>query len=458
MANKIDFSNLNILSLELPKPSQTRKVYSCIHMQNLSLVVQWGKGTIKRVESSSHEYRKAAFRYMWRFRYRLDGKRTSMDFGSWPEIEQDRAVEIAEGLGREAANGVDIGAKKRDAINATFATNIVADSNRTVSALCRSFLKWRESNVPGKVETTKFYRSKINNHILPRFGLFAINALTAWVWQEYLRKIADGGSENLAIQVNSTLSVVYSFGVESEDFDEIKANPFLRLPLRKQLKPSNPGDRFFSNTELYQWMNEISTVASPARWRCLMLQLYQGTRIKEVVDISISDLAFLGQSYIPIVVKGGRESKTMVSPQAISLIKDQLRVYVSEGVKPKYLFEEAGVKFDTAKMGGFIRTIRDKGWLQFQSHDLRRTLRTWLQEFGAPKEIRDQMTDHVIPKGKDSSYDHAARLAEKLRWAKLWADKLDEIKVSSSAFTMSISTAIDEDEQQEISDLLGLLT
>ncbi len=391
-------------------------------------------------------------------RQRLNGNRTSLDIGCWPDINQDQAVRIAADLTLDVKNGIDIAAKKREALKTTFANNVIAESSTTIRALCAAFLLWRESSFPDKASTTEFYRSKINNHILPRFGLLAIGGLTPWVWQEYLRELANEHSENLAIQVNATLSAAYSFGADSEQFDEIESNPFFRLPVRRQLKPSAPGDRFFSNIELHQWMNEINSVATPARWRCLMLQLYQGVRIKEVTDIAIVDLSSINDGYLSIIVKGGRVSKTMLSRQAIDLIKDQLKHYVSEGVKPKHLFEEEGGKFNTKSVGGFVRDIRKRGWLQFRSHDLRRTMRTWLQEFGCPKEIRDQMTDHVIPRGKDSSYDHAARLAEKLRWAQLWADKLDEIKESSSAFTMSISTALEEKEQDEINDLLGLLT
>ena len=58
-----------------------------------------------------------------------------------------------------------------------------------------------------------------------------------------------------------------------------------------------------------------------------------GKNIFEVLDIKINDLKTLSQSEIKVVIKGGKDGYTMLSTQAIELIKRQMRYLIENDIK-----------------------------------------------------------------------------------------------------------------------------
>lgn len=455
---KYDLSNLNIQSITLPNAREKKQQYSSQFLPGLQLVVMWRNGVPKAAidiaRSDPHTY----FRYIWRFRYtKANGTRSSIDLGFWPRVTQEQAVSLAKDVLLSVEEGLDP-VKDRCAVKEITIPMQSPQTEKMVGNLLARFSKWRRESYADKKTTNDFYDKIINLHILPKWGLFGIDAITPWSWQEYIREVKQKKSNSLAKQVHSTWRAVFSYAVQSDDYPHITANPFLQLPVIKEIGVT-PRDRYLTPQELHQWMNEIYTRGTETQSRILMFQLYQGIRIQEVLNIKIEDLKQLTESKIPIIVKGARPATTMVSKQSIEVIKAQLRYLVDNGLKHQYLFPShtnPKLPYTTRDMGSEVVKIR-RNWIHFSTHDLRRTMRTWLQRFGCSKEMRDIMLNHSVPTGKDASYDHATQLDSQLYWAQYWADKLDEIRQNPEAFKMDSDTSIDSESASELNDLLGQL-
>lgn len=455
---KLDLSDAKISSLSLPVVGKQKVSYSSTFISGLSLIIQWRNGVYAPAEvvrASPHEY----LRFFWRYRYtKANGKRSSIDLGFWPTLKQDEAVEEARHVLSAAQGGHDVIQEKRLEQEITL-PKFSANSDRKVSYLMLHFLAWRQDKHRQKLETNDFYEKKIKKHVLPRWGLYDCEAVTPWAWQEYIRQLAAEKSHSLAKQVHASWRAAFSYATQSDNFPMIESNPYLGLKVVKELKVK-VGDRYLDNEELHKWMNEINSREEPTQTNILMLQLYQGIRISEVLNIKISDLKLLHKSEIPIIVKGQRSSRMMLSSQAIELIKSQLQSHVDNSIKSKYLFphhDSIDQPYTHHTAHSFVKKVR-KDWIEFSTHDLRRTMRTWLQHFGCPKEMRDRLSNHVLPTGKDASYDHASLRDTELRWTQLWADKLDIIKKDPEAFKMDIDTAVDKESADEISSLLQQLS
>lgn len=455
---KADLTNSNINSMALPKVTQDQVITTSIHQSGLSLVVRWRQKIARPSKSVAEVDRKKYFKFVWRFRYPINGKRTSLDLGYWPSLTQDSAVDECHRILFDVEQGVRP-AERKQALAEVSRPRKLVSREKTVSMLAISFLEWRRASYPEKESTTLFYEKKIQKHILPRWGLYSWADITTWVWQEFVRETRSKVSPTVAKQVHSTWRAVHSYAALSDDYPDITSNIFLNLPVVKEFE-TIVRDRYLSNEELHTWKNEIYERGLIGDCRILDLQLFQGVRIREILNIKISDLGSLSKSEIPITVKGGRQAWTMVSSQAIELIKTQLKYLIENKIKTDYLFpglKDVKQPYTTVEAGDFVKGIR-KDWIPFSTHDLRRTMRTWLQEFGCSKEMRDRMTNHAVPSGKDASYDHSRQKDEKLRWAQRWADELDNVALDSSAFSMETNTTIDEDSASELADLLGQLT
>ncbi len=329
----------------------------------------------------------------------------------------------------------------------------------SVAHLLVEYIKWRTAQYPDKESTTKFYKKQIDNHIIPRWGMFSVEDITQWVWQEYIRSVKYRFSDTVAKNVHSTMRAAISFAVQSDNFPRINANQLLGLKVLKELE-IKVRDRFLSHEELHIWMTELADRPVPLTQKnIVMLQLYQGLRISEILNITLDQLNTLSQSEIQVVVKGGRVEYTMISEQAFDLIKNQMRFLIENKIKSVWLFPKEAdhlSSYTAVQAGDFIKNIR-RNWVDFSSHDLRRTCRTWLSEFECSKEMRDKICNHAVPTGKDASYDHAKRKDEQLRWMQLWADKLDMIKNDVHAFKMESDTSIDAEKSIEFDDLMSQL-
>ena len=77
-----------------------------------------------------------------------------------------------------------------------------------------------------------------------------------------------------------------------------------------------------------------------------------------------------------------------------------------------------------------VDLVRNKlrGWIAFNTHDIRRTVATTLQELGCPEEIRRRIGNHKVSQGIGQAYDKSQQIKLQLYWLEQWADALDGLK------------------------------
>ncbi|MCY4045554.1 MAG: hypothetical protein OXE99_10800 [Cellvibrionales bacterium] len=99
---------------------------------------------------------------------------------------QDAAIEAARQIKLGVMQGRDLVAERQVEQEQVIPKKLVND-NTNIVAFLNAFIRWRKESFPDKQGTNHYYEKQVNNHLLPRWGLFSIDAITQWTWQEYIR-------------------------------------------------------------------------------------------------------------------------------------------------------------------------------------------------------------------------------------------------------------------------------
>ncbi|MCU7837064.1 MAG: tyrosine-type recombinase/integrase [gamma proteobacterium symbiont of Taylorina sp.] len=418
---------IDIETIEIPKYKQ-RQYFSSARFRGLQLIV------------------KNNGRKEWHFRFTgKDGKRNSIKLGDWPDMDEDKAILEAEEQKHLVKKGVDpvINNKiiRQQKTKDEYRTGMAISPQYRFNVIAGDFLNHKEVTV--KPATVKKYRSALNVHLLPEIGGSDIRFLDMPAYERLISTIAKN-SKSAAQNCHSTTRALFSFAVENE---LIIANPLMgKKSLVKRIKVQ-PNKDFLSPAQLHNFLNELNDqpLSEDAK-KALMIQIYTGLRIGEILAIEWDKIDFRSRKIIHDDSKTG-EIYTIMSDAVRRILLEWKRDTSERNCNR--VFKD---KLDTQQIVDEMRKI--KAWLPFGSHALRKTVRTYLQELGCPHEIRKIITNHSLPSGIDAHYEFSDQDEAQLHWLTLWAEKLEQVKESATALHKGIDVAEDDPLLAEFGDLL----
>lgn len=347
----------------------------------------------------------------WSYRYRapVTGKLSRATIGPYPTISLADARLRADELRKGVAGGENPSETKRRAKREAPGRTFKALSERYLAEYARRTKKSAHRDERNLVL-----------HILPKWSELDYAAIRRRDVIELIEGIIADGKPVMANRVQSLISVVFSFAVDSDLMD---ANPCTRLKKRGE---ERAGQRVLTDPEIRLfWRNVVEAPASRQTGLGLRLALLTGVRIGEVAGLRPNELEHMGDSAqavwsIPASrTKNGLAHVVPLAPLALEIAREIIPV--TPGAYA------AAMERIAARLPGqepAHKTWRDE---PPTPHDLRRTVRTRLPQLGVPREVCDRIMNHAPADVGGRHYDRYSYLHEKREALKAWDRTLRSI-------------------------------
>jgi integrase len=428
------FDDLDIGALKLPTGRRIR-TYSSARATGLTLVLK--RGSDRRIRREFH------LRYT-----RPDGTgRTSVLLGTWPDIDADRAVELAGEQRALLKRGIDPATQTR-AVRARarqqqMLLGQAVEARYRVTAVAAEWLAEVEEH--RRAGTVTKYRQAVSLYLVPEFGGTDIRFFDRAAFERLVR-ILGKRSRAAAMNLMATTRAMLSWAVEH---DRITANPLAgRRTVLEDIRVA-PRERTLSSAELHRFVTELDAQPISRDAQVLLrLQLLTGARIGELAGLTWAEVDIRGRvAQVPAArSKAKRDIEVLLSDAARRLLLEWRRETLELG--RLRVFREG---LDTRAAVDEVRRLQP--WLAFASHDIRRTVRTQLQRLGCPLEIRSLISNHSAPAGVAKHYDHAKVRRGQLQWLERWAESLATVAEDPQALEDELDAG-DDALLEEFADVL----
>ena len=349
----------------------------------------------------------------WELRYHSSGKARRYHIGHFPELSLKEARDQVGIIKGKIRLGDDPQDERRQ-----------ARFNPDALTFAQLVELFNADHMPKLKESTRRdYKSRINKHLLPEFGLMRISSIQRGNVRRLLKPIA----EKQPVQANrlhAILSKIFSYAVNEELTDN---HPVKGLSKYGQ---ETRRDRYYSKIEIRALWAAFEAEGEPLR-SLLMVLLLTGQRLGETSRMKWVDIdAARGVWIIPQgETKGGR---THVVP-IIGKAKDILETLHPLSGRFEYVFTSP-MKND--RPVSYFRSVAERTRkvegcpADFRIHDLRRTMATYCAGLGVDRTTLGKLLNHRGLAGDShvtSIYDRHEYLDEKRRALVRWDHYLEQI-------------------------------
>lgn len=377
---------------------------------------------------------------VWSFRYtRPDGTRNETVIGPAELISETEAVAAIAAMRAHLDRGIDPvqvkAAKRRQQYADTLRAGQAAEGRYRFAACSADFLAHAELTC--RPPTVAKYRSSFRAHLNPALGDQDIRFFDTTKYEELILTLAKR-SKSASQACHAAARAMLSFAVEKH---LITANVlFGQRRLVKSIRP-RARQNFMPSATLHAFVNEVATHARllPAVRCVLHLQLLSGLRVNEITALRWDWIDLRGRIIaIPETQMKANKAVEVVMSDAF---RRQLLTWARQvGAKPS----ESGRVFDESiTPHRVIRTLQEANWVTRSTHEIRRTVRTYLQDLGCPYEIRMAITNHSEPPGVAKHYDASKLRAMKLKWLTAWAEALERVREDPKALADNVEDEAD---------------
>lgn len=361
----------------------------------------------------------------WALIYSHGRKKRRLTLGEFPAITLAKARELAlEALSRIAQGHDPQGqklAERRGRLDA-LSFNKLADA-------------WLEKHARVKLKPTAVveYERMIDADLRPSIGEMAAGLITKQdVILKVRDKIAGRGARVHADLVVGMVSRIYSWAIDEE---YVESNPAYKV--RKAATGPSIRDRVLTAEELKLFWAGLDKAEMSEPLRLIFrLALLTGQRRSEVAgmrkcEVNDDDKLWVlpgdrmenGRT-IHGRTKNRRDHMVPLTDTAMDVVLKAIALSGdSEFVFPSPVREGRVGHINGEAVSMAMRRNRTKafGVPDMRTHDLRRTLRTFLGEQGIPDEVADRVLNHARPGVGNQHYNHAKMLPQVRGALELWA-------------------------------------
>lgn len=347
----------------------------------------------------------------WSYRYRapVSGKLSRVTIGPYPEVTLAEARERANDYRKGVSQGEHPSEAKRRARREA--------PGRTFKVLADRYL---EEYARRNKRSADADERNLKLHILPRWGERDYAEIRRRDAIELIETIIADGKPVLANRLQSLVSVVFSFAVDSDLLD---ANPCSRLKKRGE---EGIGDRVLNDPEIRLfWRRVMESPLAPETGLGLRFALLTGARPGEVGGVNRKEFEHLDQPARALWNIPGERTKNR-RPHVVPLEPMALEI-------ARQLVSVASHSYSTAmrrmaeRMTGAEPAVKSWKADPPSPHDLRRTFRTRLPQLGVAADIRDRLMNHISGDVGTKHYDRYSYLSEKRAALALWEGSLRSI-------------------------------
>ncbi len=362
----------------------------------------------------------------WRYQYSLDGKRTWVTIGRYPEIGVSDARDRHAEYRAMVEKGIDPARHRR----AEKAERKAKAAFRDEDGQFRQFSKkWVQERLSGKSEGyQKQILSRLERFVWPEIGAKAIEDVRP---ADVLRIIeARRATPTTAESVRVIIQQVYNYAIQKL---LVETNP--ALPLRGVITvPPAQHHRHLSESELGRfWLTVDKQGAHYTTIAATKLLMYSMCRKTEVLRAKWGEFDLTKAQWdIPAErMKSKRPHRVYLSTQALDVL-ELMAVHSGEGA---YVFpstQRASVPLADATLNHFFKRM-DFGVPEFSPHGTRGTAATLLREHGFSRDVVELLLAHTERSKTAASYHHHELEGDRRRALQYLADQIDKAAAVASA-------------------------
>jgi integrase len=371
---------------------------------------------------------------VWRYRYRLNGKREKLTLGPYPTISLQKARQLRMEAELKVLNSQSPAlAKKRD----REAKRRTGGEIKTVEDLADAWIK----NVLKPVNKQAFQdETYVRRDLLPRIGSYVpeeVSASDIWKCAEAVLKRGHGQA---ARRVRGVAKRMFDYALSR---GLVRANPAASIK-PTHIAPTTSRSRTLKPHEIKQWLHAVYTSRLPRRHKLalhflLLVPARKGELMLAKVE-HFSENAMLWD--VPTEnSKNGAPIRHKLPRQAQAIVKELIEL-----ADPSVWLLPSTHDYGTNPIckTTLNTALKDVTGLPPDAviHDLRRTCRTGLSDLGGiPDAVAELCLNHR-PQGVAGVYDRSERLAERGRALQRWADHVDRLSTSDNVIPIRKCAAV----------------
>ena len=367
---------------------------------------------------------------LWRFRYRFEGKDTTLALGSYPKVPLagkkdlssdqwiDGARDMRDQTRRLLGQGIDLTEYRK----AKKASKTAAKEN-SFEVVAR---EWHAKQSKAWAPSTAAARlSRMEKEIFPALGQRPIHELTALEILKVLRQIESRGVLEVAQRARQILSQVFRYSIATGRAERDPA-----ADLRGALATAK--------TQHHPAITEPKAVGGLMR----AIDGYQGEPVTQAA-LSLAPLVFVrpgelrlaewdeldldeGMWRIPVTrMKMDDEHLVPLSKQAVKILRE-LHPFTGKG---DYVFPSIRSLSRPMSENTINAALRRLGYSkkQMTSYGFRTTASTLLNEQGWNRDVIERQLAHAERNAVRDAYARAERLPERRKMMQAWANHLDQL-------------------------------
>ncbi len=379
------------------------------------------------------------------FAYRPKGTRSTqrITIGPYPRCSLAAARQIAKGHSEAVAVGKDVIGERKALREAAVTAEADKASRVIVSDAIGRYLKHQIT----KATTLRNFGLLFRRDVIPAIGKKALADVTKQDVQRIIDTIEDRGSLR---QAGLALAIVRSMLNWCVGKGYIDTNPIAGL---RNTNPSEPRSRFLSVSEIRAFWRMLPdlNLHEPER-DILRLQLLLGQRIGEVAGMKRHEIDLNRKVWVlpQERTKNGTEHEVPLPPMARDIIERAMRKTTD---RDRRLFPRPdGVTMTSAAIAVGVQRVQvtlgfkaaDGSPNPFTTHDLRRTLATWLEQSGTPSSVVSLILNHRDRMGQSvtqSHYLHGDTLKAKRLGLTTWEKHMRAILAGEDPFAATFDDA-----------------
>ncbi|HGM8012553.1 TPA: tyrosine-type recombinase/integrase [Pseudomonas aeruginosa] len=357
---------------------------------------------------------------VWRYRYRLDGKREKLTLGKYPALTLKKARLKRNEAAHLVALGQSPAQKKQQ-------EKVAGAEDATVADFAERFFKDIQLRDRKDVTMPRRYLEK---DILPHIGSKPVRAITAEDVRSVIWRKKEQGFDAAAGQIRGLLKRMFDYALTC---GLIQVNPVMALPMRHVYRAA-ARDRALTPDEIKLFLRAMQTSNIRRQFKiAFQLILMTLVRKSELMLAQWKDVHLdEGEWHIPVEnSKTGKPHIVYLSTQAQTLF-EELKPLASSS---DWVLPGRGTlakPFASNALNQALKvSLQGQEIPAFTIHDLRRTASTLLHEQGWPSDVVEKALNHTIG-GVRGVYNRAEYAEQRREMLQAWSDYIDGLAPSAN--------------------------
>lgn len=353
---------------------------------------------------------------VWRYEYRIDGKKEKLLLGSYPSIPLKEARAIHQEKKLLVDRGISPIAAEREAQRA-----IIEVQERVTFGLAAE--RYNTEWIASKWKNPEKAWGPIKLHLLPTLADKPLEEITVSIIRDLLYEKRERNGEQAALYIRGAAKRIFAYAI----FKGWCTNNPALLVESQYIGSRGKRSRYLSTAEMKRYLTLIYQSSGYRGYKLgnhLLLML--GLRLHELAHGNWREIDLDNEEWrIPAErMKGAAEHTVMLPTQAIGMLQE-LRIL---GGGSEWLFP---MKSDPTRpmhgnlIGSLHRAVCMTGEIDdYHVHDHRHTISTHLHEMGWPPDVIEATLAHALG-GMRGVYNNAEYRQQRKKMLQEWANHLD---------------------------------